>query len=249
MSVRVVILAGGLGTRLMPYTTILPKPLLPLGNISVLEHLIQKLVKHGMQRITISVGYLGHLVKAVVGDGNHLNAKVDYVEENEPRGTAGCLSSIIFEHFEDIVLVVNGDTFTDFDFNRGVVELEESKASCVIVCAKRRVQSEFGVVSVDEDNFLLLFEEKPISEQLVSTGINYFRIQNLHNYLRQDVLSMPELIWDMKVKGSEIVKCLPMDEIWFDLGREQDLKNAFEYVSNSSAESLPDLSSPLNEWQ
>jgi NDP-sugar pyrophosphorylase family protein len=176
---------------------------------------------------------LGHLVKAVIGDGSKLGAEVDYVEEIEPLGTAGCLDLINFENDVTVVLVINGDTYTDFDFQLGVTELIKRSSPGVIVTASRSVQSEFGVVEIKENGELDSFSEKPIIIQQVSTGINYFEVASLKKVRQPGKLDMPELLMKIHLTSTIGVYCLENKSTWFDLGRPQDLILANEhFISN-----------------
>ena len=111
---RVVIQAGGRGTRLAPYTYVLPKPLMPVDELPILEIVIRQLVAQGFDRITITLGHLGHLIMAVLSDGRRLGANIDYVHEDSPRGTIGAVKLV--EHLDEPFLVMNGDLLTDFDY-------------------------------------------------------------------------------------------------------------------------------------
>ena len=135
------VLAGGLGTRLAPYTTVLPKPLLPLGTSTILETLIRGLAASGVTDVTISLGYLGHLVRAVIGDGTSLGVQVTYTEEPEPLGHGGGLRLLADLSDDDVVLSVNGDTLTDFDFRLAGAALLERDADAVIVVKERTRRS------------------------------------------------------------------------------------------------------------
>ena len=116
---RVVIQAGGRGTRLAPYTYVLPKPLMPVDELPILEIVIRQLVAQGFDRITITLGHLGHLIMAVLGDGRRLGARIDYVHEESPRGTIGAVKLV--ENLDEPFLVMNGDLLTDFEDRKSVV--------------------------------------------------------------------------------------------------------------------------------
>ena len=113
---QAVILAGGKGTRLLPYTTVLPKPLLPIGDMPILEIIIRQLKKYGINDVIISVGYLAGLIETFFGDGNKLGVDITYSMENEPLGTAGPLSLI--DNFNETFLLMNGDVLTSLNYNK-----------------------------------------------------------------------------------------------------------------------------------
>lgn len=217
---RAFVLAGGEGVRLRPFTTILPKPLLPLGNGAIIERIMRGLADAGLIDVWVSVGYLGHLVEAVLGDGSRYGVSITYVRESAPLGTAGALTLLEAES-DDRILVINGDTYTEFDFRDALTELDESHCDAVVVCNERSLTLEFGVVSIGGDGLLAAYQEKPTSTYLVSTGINALRGNALH-YLNGQRQDMPALLEKLRISGSPI-KCLITDAAWLDLGRPEDL--------------------------
>ena len=149
---RAFILAGGLGTRLLPYTTVLPKPLLPLGQRSILEHLLEGVAASGLSRATISLGYLGHLVEAVIGDGSRYGVDVDFTHESSPMGTAGALRLIPDPQPDDHILVLNGDTYTDFRYSKAFDEMERTSADALVVCVKKSMPVDLGILDGDAES-------------------------------------------------------------------------------------------------
>lgn len=228
---KVVILAGGRGTRLSPYTTVLPKPLLPLGNRTILESILISLREFGLTEVVISIGYLGHLIRAVIGDGSNYGVHVEYIVEQDPLGTAGCLSLLPFSDRNEVVLVINGDTYTNFNYNLAVEALEEKAVKAVVVCKLNEEKSEFGIIKKDEQSFLLGIDEKPTSSFLVSTGINAFRQSLFVDYLPSGFFNMPDFFYRL-IQAQESVYCLETDSFWFDLGREADLISANQKVND-----------------
>lgn len=219
------VLAGGLGTRLAPYTTVLPKPLLPLGTSTILETLIRSLAASGVTDVTISLGYLGHLVRAVIGDGSSLGVQVAYTEEPQPLGTAGALRLLADLSDDDIVLSVNGDTLTDFDFRLAGAALAERDADAVIVVKERITAIDFGVVEIDDAGTLAGYSEKPTLTHLVSTGINALKGSAIRRWLPDGHMDMPDLMLAIRDGGGSVA-CLRTDAAWFDLGRPEDLAAA-----------------------
>jgi len=219
------ILAGGTGTRLLPYTFVLPKPLIPLGGESIIERVLRSFRAAGLDQVTISIGYLGHLVEAVIGDGAKLGLHVDYTHEDEPLGTAGALGLIPYELLEDdVVLVVNGDTLTTLDLGGLLAWFETIDADAAMVCVERDVKIDFGVVDADAEGNLIRVREKPTTVNLVSTGINVVRGRALHR-LAAGRIDMPDFLMQLVNDGGRVV-CRTIDDLWMDLGRVEDLAAA-----------------------
>ena len=147
---RAVILAGGKGTRLGPFTTILPKPLLPIGDRAILELLVEQLRLHGFTRLTLAVGYLSHLVEAVMGDGSAYGVSIDYHYESEPLGTAGALAGV--PGLEEPFLMLNGDVITTLDFSEFLAVHVASDSALTIATQVRRAAVDFGVLELEEGN-------------------------------------------------------------------------------------------------
>src|SRR3954464_15734726 len=145
---RAVILAGGLGTRLRPYTTILPKPLMPVGDRPVLDIVVRQLRRDGFDRITIATGYLAELIEAFFRDGSDYGIPIDYFREREPLGTVGALAEI--DALDDDFLVMNGDTLTDMDYSAVLQHHSESDAVATIATRTREVEISLGVLRLDD---------------------------------------------------------------------------------------------------
>ena len=170
-AIEVVLLAGGRGTRLAPYTTVLPKPLMPIGEMPVLEILLRRLAKAGFQRTHLAVGYLAELIEAYFGDGSRWGIELVYWREEEPLGTAGPLATI--ETAAEHLLVMNGDLFTALDFGAFVDYHLERGATATIATRRREVPVEFGVIHLDGD-MIVDYDEKPTLSYDVSMGIYAF---------------------------------------------------------------------------
>ncbi len=223
------ILAGGLGTRLRPYTTILPKPLIPLGDRSIVERVLVGVRDAGVTRATVSLGYLGHLVEAVLGDGSALGLELTYTRESEPLGTAGALS-LIGDNVsdDDIVLVINGDTFTTLDFGHLLSWFDGTSADAAMVCVQRDVTIDYGVVDIDPDGQLIGIREKPHLQHTVSTGINLLRGSTLRT-LDGGRIDMPVFLTGLQEAGRTVL-CRVVDDLWMDLGRQEDLAAANDLI-------------------
>jgi NDP-sugar pyrophosphorylase family protein len=164
-----VVLAGGLGMRLRPYTMNIPKPLLPLGDQATMEIVLRQLAGQGFERVVITLGHMPELVEALLGDGRRFGLQVEYVVEDEPLGTAGSLNLV--KDLDETFLVMNGDLLTTIDY-RGVVSSQGAgEHSATVVLARRDVPIDYGVVYVDQQGFLERYEEKPTLHHFVSTGI------------------------------------------------------------------------------
>lgn len=222
---KILILAGGRGTRLAPYTTVLPKPLMPIGKTTILESLLSSLGNENLTDVTISIGYLGYLIQAVIGNGEKYGVSVDYVSEDEPLGTAGPLRLLKDLKENDYVLVINGDTFTDFSYEVAFQRIEQAQADALILGVLRKHQIDYGILEVDNNFRLLSIIEKPVSEYLVSTGINIVTAKCIDKYLRPGRVDMPDFLREIAEITQNVI-CLQTDSKWLDLGRPEDLAKA-----------------------
>lgn len=223
------ILAGGLGTRLRPHTLVLPKPLLPLGSEAIIERVLRSLHEAGLTHVTVSLGYLGHLVEAVIGDGSRFGLVVGYTRETTPLGTAGALALIPFDVADDdSVLVINGDTLSSLDLRALLDWFEGTDADAALVCVRRDVQIDYGVVQVAADGQLVAIDEKPITTNTLSTGINVLRGRVL-NRLASGHTDMPDFLMSLVSDGLSVL-CRVEDILWMDLGRVEDLAAANELI-------------------
>jgi NDP-sugar pyrophosphorylase family protein len=234
---RAVILAGGRGSRLKPFTVVIPKPLVPIGEMPILELLIRQLKAQAFDWITLSVGYLSTLIEAYCGDGSKWDIRLDYIREEEPLGTAGFLG-LLDDITEDRLLVVNGDTLTDLDMGR--VYREHDPEDGATVCANRRsTVVEFGVLDVDSDGRLRSYAEKPTVTHEVSMGINVVSAWAVNAFVEPRVrLEMPDLLRRIQ-EGDGIVRVRPTNAFWLDMGRMSDLETAIETFAADPSRFLP----------
>ena len=218
---QAVILAGGRGRRLAPYTSILPKPLMPLASdTSILEHVLEGVARAGISRVTITLGYLGHLIEAVVGSGEKYGVDVTYTREERPLGTAGPLSLLQGVLHDDRLLVVNGDTFTDLNY-RLVLDRLHGDVEGVVTCVNRDLPTNYGVISMDGSGSLETWDEKPTISLTVSTGIYGVKGSALDLLTSGSAMDMPNLLMALKNSG-RFVGCFVADCQWRDLGRPED---------------------------
>ena len=222
---KVVILAGGQGRRLEPYTVILPKPLMPIGDSPILEILIRQLKSHGFTDVVLAVGYLGNLIQSFFNNGQKWSVKIDYNYEEKPLGTVGCLGEI--KGLEKTFLVMNGDLLTLFDFSRFVKYHQENKSIATIAVTKRKLPVDFGVLESNEKKELTKYVEKPDLDYQVSMGIYLFEPEILKYIPKGERLDFPELM-NILLKNGEKVSVYESDEFWLDLGRPEDYKKGIE---------------------
>lgn len=234
---RAVILAGGRGSRLAPYTAVIPKPLVPIGEIPILELLIRQLKAQEFERITLSVGYLSSLIEAYCGDGSRWGIELDYVREAEPLGTAGFLG-LLEDLADDRLIVVNGDTLTDLDMGRAYRDHDPGDGATI--CSSRRSTSiEFGVLETDDAGRLLSYSEKPDVTYDVSMGVNIVSAWAIEKYVTPGArLDMPDLLRRIQ-DGGGVVRVHGTDAYWLDMGRVSDLEAALDAFAADPARFLP----------
>jgi NDP-sugar pyrophosphorylase family protein len=222
-----VILAGGKGIRLQPFTTILPKPLLPIGDRAILEIVVEQLRLAGLTRLTLAVGYLSHLIEAVFGDGRAHGVSIDYHHERAPLGTAGALAGI--EDFDEPFLMMNADLITTLDYAALLAAHTRSGNALTIAIQERTATIDFGVTVLGEPDGatqpILGYVEKPTSRHAVSMGI-YVVDPRLLRLIEPEVyLDFPDLVLRSLAAG-ERVGAYSHDGLWLDIGRHEDYERA-----------------------
>jgi NDP-sugar pyrophosphorylase family protein len=220
---KAVILAGGKGTRLAPYTTILPKPLMPVGEMPILEIVLRQLAGYGFEEITLAVGYLAELLMAYCGDGSKFGLKIKYSREEKPLGTAGPLSLV--PDLDGTFLVMNGDLLTTLDYQKMYQFHRQRGAIATLASYERGVEIDLGVIETDEDNWVKDYIEKPTYKYSVSTGIYIFEPDVLEFISPNQHLDLPELILRLKRRGNP-VNVFHFDGYWLDIGRHDDYEVA-----------------------
>lgn len=229
MSRRAVILAGGKGSRLAPYTTVLPKPLLPVGDRAILDVVVRQLQQAGFDHLTIAVGYLSHLVKAVMGDGSRFGVAIDYREEEAPLGTVGPLATI--EGLDDSFLVMNGDVLTALDY-ADLMRIHREAGNLLTIASHRRVvRTEYGVLHLGdqagETSRVVAFEEKPQLPYTVSMGV-YIMEPRVLDFLEVGKrFDLPDLVLKL-IALDEPVGSYLFDGFWLDIGRHDDYERAIQ---------------------
>jgi NDP-sugar pyrophosphorylase family protein len=226
---RAVILAGGEGTRLRPYTTVLPKPLMPIGDRPVLDIVVRQLKAHGFERITIATGYLAELIEAFFRDGEKYGIPIDYYREHEPLGTVGALALIDGAAADDL-LVMNGDVLTDIDYGALLARHRASEAAVTIATKVRHIQVSLGVLRFADEHDptrLTGYDEKPAIDFTASMGVYCFAPRALAHIRSGERLDFPDLILRLIAAG-EVVRSWPSDDYWLDIGRHDDYEQAQE---------------------
>jgi NDP-sugar pyrophosphorylase family protein len=227
MTRRAVVLAGGRGSRLAPYTTVLPKPLMPVGERPILEVLLRQLAAAGLDDVTLAVGHLAHLVRAVVGDGSAYGVSVRYHEEERALGTAGPLASI--PDLGDTFLLVNGDVLTTLDFRALVRVHQEAGNELTIATHRRTVRADYGVLNTDgalgATHRVTGYDEKPELAYTVSMGVYVLEPAAVRRLRPGDRCDFPDLVLALLSEGAA-VGSYAFDGYWLDIGREDDFRRA-----------------------
>ena len=232
---QAVVLAGGKGTRLRPYTTLLPKPLMPIGDMPVVEVIIRQLRAAGFRRIVLAVGYLPDFFRAFIGDGERMGGPVEFVREETPLGTAGALGLI--SGLESDFLLINGDTLTNMDY-RAFMEFHRKHGAIATIATQcRQNPVDYGVLEIGDDQRLTRYVEKPVQSYHVSMGVNAFRADVLRYVQPNRYLDIPQLMQVLMDTG-EPVQCYQSNCFWLDIGRPADYEKALEVFQERRAEFL-----------
>lgn len=243
---KAVILAGGRGTRLQPYTTILPKPLMPLGDHPVLEVILCQLKRHGFTEIIMAVGYLSHLLEAYFEDGRRFGVQIRYSHEDTPLGTAGPLTLI--PHLDEPILVMNGDVLTDLDYSELYAYHLEHNAAATISLYPKTVEISLGVLEVDGDDQVTSYQEKPTYSYLASMGIYVLSPQALSVMQKGQRCDFPDLVKLLLQHGHRVCGRV-FHGNWLDIGQPQDYLKAvecFEYLVNAETMAIETVRPPTN---
>ncbi len=225
---QAVILAGGEGKRLRPFTRILPKPLLPVGNIPIIEILLRQLAHAGIKEIIMAVGYQADLIKLMVGSGSQYGLKIKYAIENKPLGTAGPLKKIT--RLDKDFLVLNGDLLTDISFRDFAKFHLKNGAPATVAINQRSVKIDFGVVEIEEDE-IDDYHEKPVLKYDVSMGIYAFN-RDIIKSIPRGKFDFPDLVKKL-IKNGENPIPYPYRGRWYDIGRPDDWEKADRVFSRN----------------
>lgn len=229
---QAIVLAGGKGTRLKPYTTVLPKPLVPVGERPISEIVVRQLVAAGFDRIVFAVSHLAELIQAFFGDGGKWGAQIRYSIEDPPLGTAGPVGMI--DDLDDAFLVMNGDVLTNLDYAALMKEHGQRGAIATLTTYRKDVPVTLGVVEASPDGRLVKYIEKPTLQYQASIGVYVLGKRVLEFLPRGKRMDLPELMQTLVQKG-EHVHCHAFSGEWFDIGRPEDYEEALARYAEQPA--------------
>jgi NDP-sugar pyrophosphorylase family protein len=219
---RAVILAGGLGTRLRPYTTVIPKPLVPIGDRPVLEHIIQSLTRSGVDHIDLCVSHLGRLICVYLANADlPRDLELSFHWESEPLGTAGALAGV--PDLGGTFIAMNGDVLTTLDYQTLVEYHLERDAALTVAVRDQRVEVDLGVIE-SQDGLVRAYSEKPTLRFQASMGIYVFEARALQ-WLPEGACQLPELVLRLLAAG-ERVAAFKSDADWYDIGTVGEYERA-----------------------
>ena len=221
---KAIVLAGGKGTRLAPYTTVFPKPLMPIEGMPILEVIVRQLAHFQIRDILLTVSHQSEaLLAAYFGNGHRYGVRINYSREESPLGTAGPLS--ILSDLPDTFLVMNGDILTTVDYRKLIRYHRQQGGIVTIAMNRKEIQLEFGVMDFDRGHRLMRYTEKPTFSYSVSMGIYIFEKKVLKWIPRGKYLDFPQLIQKLIRRGEKVV-CFPSKDFWLDIGRHEDYEEA-----------------------
>ncbi|MCP4122002.1 MAG: NTP transferase domain-containing protein [Bacteroidetes bacterium] len=234
---KAVILAGGKGTRLAPYTNILPKPLMPIGDMPIMELLLWQMRKAGVDDVVLTVGHLSELLRTFFKNGEKWGVNISYSYEEDPLGTAGPLSLIT--GLDETFFVTNGDVMTTLDLSDLLAFHKEQGGVATVAVHKRQVKINLGVVQMDGGNDIAGYIEKPTYDYTVSMGIYVFEPHVLEHIPYNEYLDFPNLVLKLIAAGEKVV-AYPFDGYWKDLGYADDYEQATQDFIQMRSQFLPE---------
>jgi NDP-sugar pyrophosphorylase family protein len=235
---RAIVLAGGKGTRLAPFTTNFPKPLMPVAGMPILEIVVRQLASHGFDQITFCVNHMAWLIRSYFGDGSQLGVDIGYSYETEPLGTAGPLSLV--EWPAEPMLVMNADLLSSISFSDMLRFHHEERSLITIGLYPKRTKIDLGVLRTDSQNHVIEYIEKPELEHAVSMGI--YIVDPRARRLLPDAgrFDFPQLV-SAALSAGERVSGYRFEGHWLDIGRPGDYEQACEHFERNRGEFLPEL--------
>jgi len=233
---KAVVLAGGKGARLAPYTRILPKPLMPIGDMPILEVLLLQMKTAGIDNIVLTVGHLSELLRAFFQDGSQFGVNISYSYEKCPLGTAGPIALI--DGLEETFLVTNGDVLTTLNLRDLIHFHREQKAAATIAVHERQTKIDLGVIQWNGNFEIKGYVEKPVYDYTVSMGVYVFEPSVLSYIPREEYLDFPDLVKKLIAAGEKVTG-YRFNGYWEDLGRPDDYERASRDFENMREPFLP----------
>ena len=225
-SETLIIMAGGRGKRLMPLTTNVPKPMLPLNGKPILQHIIERAIRHGFEHVVITVNYLANVITDYFGDGSKFNINIEYIHEQYPLGTAGSLCDAIRLCRSDYVLVTNGDIITDIPYAQFMRQAVHDTVDGLMAVRLQEWQSPYGVVRSKDLQFLSI-DEKPVMRYQVNAGLYVVKRSLMHLLERNTYCDMTDL-FSKGARSGLNVRIFPLYEPWIDIGQHEDYSAAIQ---------------------
>jgi NDP-mannose synthase len=236
---KAVILAGGRGTRLAPYTYVLPKPMMPVGDKAILEILLRQIKRAGINQVVLTVGHLAGLMQAFFQDGQQYDLDISYSFEPKPLGTAGPLALVA--GLDEAFLVSNGDVLTLLNIHDFFTFHQQQGGICTIAVHERQQHVDLGVIEQNHDDYQITdYIEKPTFDFKVSMGIYLFEPEVLKYIPRDEYLDFPNLILKLLAAGERVVG-YPYDGYWMDLGNPEDYTQANQDFERMRTQFLPEI--------
>jgi NDP-sugar pyrophosphorylase family protein len=232
---QAIILAGGRGTRLRPYTTVLPKPLVPVGDYPILEILIRQLAECGIKHVILTVGYHYELFQAFFKDGRKWGIQLEYSLEDKPLGTIGPLKLV--KNLGDDFLIINGDTLTDLDYHELFQLHLREKNIMTIATSMRSVGIDYGVIRTEESRNIIGYTEKPEMQFLVAMGVNVLSKKILDVIPSGTRYDFPQLVLEL-IERKMPIRCYRHKGYWLDIGRPDDYRIAVEQFEKNRSKFL-----------
>lgn len=233
---QAIILAGGKGTRLYPYTVSIPKPLVPVADLPIIDIVLRQLAYYGFKKVTIALGYMADMLEAFVGNGAKYGLKITYSREEKPLGTIAPLKLI--KNLEDNFLVMNGDLLTNINYKELIDHHLTHKALATISTYTKKTKLQLGVIENDKDNRIVGFKEKPVLENKVSMGIYLFNKQIIKYIPDDEYFGFDSLMYKMIEKNDKVISYQFAGK-WLDIGTHEDLAMATEEFNKYKVEFLP----------
>jgi NDP-mannose synthase len=235
---QALIMAGGKGSRLFPYSALFPKPLMPLGDKPVLEILLRQLKAAGVTEVIVAVNHLRHLLEAFFGDGSQLGLSIEYSVEEKSLGTAGPMG-LVRDRLQETFILTNGDLLTTLNIREMLDDHFARKADATIGTYRRELRSEFGILEMSADMRMTGYREKPVFEHLVSMGIYVLQRDAVAPLIAPgEHCDMPTVMQSLQQAGRRVF-CHQQECFWLDIGRPDDFAQAQEIFERDPQIFLP----------